>query len=97
LNFVDSDGNIGASLQANGTFVISDLQIAKQTSDFVLSKLKLDSLEVSGEINGNLIKDNPNYSLVITDENDNIGYYVDLNGVASEALQKESGYLADVN
>jgi hypothetical protein len=97
LNFIDETGNVGASLKSNGTFVIYDLQIVNQISDFKLSKLKLDSLEVAGEINGNTIKENLDYALVITDENGNIGYSFDLGGNKSDDKKRKTGYIADVN
>jgi len=101
LYFSDSNGNVGAVLKKNGTFQVADLSILNQTSPFSLDSLVLNSLTTK-LINGNTIKQNDKYALVLSDANGNIGYGINLDGSvlgsgSGTATTRTFGLLADVN
>ena len=75
LNFIDENGNIGAILKGDGTFVINDLDLRNQTT-----AIPFNDINAAGFINGVKIESNDDYQIVSIDQNGNIGYAVDLEG-----------------
>jgi hypothetical protein len=103
LNFTDDNGNIGAVLKSDGTFIINNLVLKNQVAQFVLNALKTGAL-TTDTINGNYINQNDKYAFVVTDNSGNIAFAVNLDGtiigqgISSVAGSKRiTGMLADVN